>query len=87
MARKLLDEHCNQINKNMEKYTTSQMETIVCNSNPFLSSCYGNSTAFQLALKYVKEHDEYRYRELLYMEIKEMGMLDELEDLYQESED
>ena len=71
----------------MDKYTTSQMETIVCNSNPFVSSCYGNSTAFQLALKYVKEHDENRYRELLYMEIKEMGMLDELEDLYQESED
>lgn len=71
----------------MDKYTTSQMETIVCNSNHFTSGCYGISTAFQLALKYVKEHDEYRYRELLYMEIKEMGMLDELEDLYQENED
>jgi hypothetical protein len=71
----------------MEKYTTSQMEEIVCQSNPFASSCYGNSTAFQLALKFVKEHDENRYRELLFMEIEEMDMLDELEDLYQENED
>jgi hypothetical protein len=71
----------------IDKYTTSQMETIVCNSNHFTSGCYGISTAFQLALKYVKEHDEYRYRELLYMEIKEMGMLDDLEDLYQKNAD
>ena len=87
MARNLLVKHCNQTNGNMEKYTTSQMETIVCTSNHFTNSCYGISTAFQLALKYVKEHDENRYRELLYMEIKEMDMLDELEDLYQENED
>ena len=71
----------------MEKYTTSQMEEIVCQSNPFASSCYGESTAFQFALKFVKEHDENRYRELLFMEIEEMDMLDELEDLYQENED
>jgi hypothetical protein len=87
MAQNLLDKHRNQINENMEKYTTSQMETIVCNSNHFTSGCYGVSTAFQLALKYVKEHDENRYRELLYMEIKEMDMLDKLEDLYQENEE
>ena len=71
----------------MEKYTTSQMEEIACSLNPYGNSCYAYSTAFRLALKYVKEHDENRYRELLYMEIKEKDMLDILEESYQESED
>lgn len=61
------------------KYTTSQLEEIVLNDLL--------STAFQRALRFVKERNEEYYKELLLTEIDECGYDGQLEDLYNEEED
>lgn len=73
------------INDNREieeiKYTIEQLEEIALDSRNY---CYSKSTAFQLALEFIKEQDEKYYKYLLLREIEEMERTDELEELYDE---
>lgn len=58
------------------KYTTRQLESIILND--------GLSTAFQRALRFVKERDEEYYKQLLLTEIGDAGFDGQLEELYNE---
>lgn len=73
------------INDNREieeiKYTVEQLEEIALNSRNYT---YSKSTAFQLALEFIKEQNEKYYKYLLLKEIEEMEIIDELEELYDE---
>lgn len=56
------------------KYTTKQLESIIWNDSL--------STAFQRALRFVKERDEEYYKALLLTEIDDAGFDGQLEELY-----
>ena len=56
-------------------FTIEQLETIAFEHNYALDK----SEAFELALSFVKQHDEDRYKYLLYKEIEAMDRVDELE--------
>ena len=56
------------------KYTTRQLESIIWNDSL--------STAFQRALRFVKERDEEYYKALLLTEIDDAGFDGQLEELY-----
>lgn len=58
------------------KYTTKQLESIIWNDSL--------STAFQRALRFVKERDEEYYKALLLTEIDDAGFDGQLEELYNE---
>jgi hypothetical protein len=64
-------------------FTTSQLETIAFEHNYTLEK----SEAFELTLCFVKQHDEDRYKYLLYKEIEAMDRVDELECLKYDEDD
>lgn len=51
--------------------TIEELERIVRNN----SVAYERSTAFAMALNYVKENDEELYRDILTTEVEEMGLM------------
>lgn len=57
--------------KSINEYSIKELEEIVFNH----SLSYNNSTAFQLALKSIKQVNYPMYKELLYKECEEIGLL------------
>ena len=73
-----------KLNMTYKDFTIEQLETIAFEHNYSLEK----SEAFELALDFVKQHDEDRYKYLLYKEIEALERVDDLEYLtYQEDDE
>jgi hypothetical protein len=60
------------------EYTIKQLENIACDMGR--NHCYGGSSAFRMALDFVKKNNEELYKRLLMTEIEEMGALGDLDE-------